>query len=229
MLRFLTYILVAMVMFSSANAQYKTKNVAVFVYDGVDILDIGAPGEILSSIMVSDENKFVSKAFNVYLVSLDNKDLTGKDFMKIRPAYTIYDCPDPDIVVVPGGKIDPLLSNFKFMRWLKYVSLRADKIMGVGSGVMALASSGILDGKQTVINNDFHDVFLREYPNVEIIHHNSFIDSNGIISTVGSANTIEATLQLVSDVIGPASAIAAAKYINYLPWLETSARLNPGK
>ncbi len=226
MLRLIALILAALVCISSVNAQYKTKNVAIFVYDGVDILDIGAPGEILSSIMVSDENKYVSKAFNVYLVSLDNKDCRGKDFFTIQPSYTIYDCPEPDIVILPGGKIEPLLDNNKLIKWLRNASDKSDKIMGIGTGIYALASSGIMDGKQAVIWDYDADTFNKKFPEIEIVPHRHYIDSNNIITVVGSANSIDATLHLVSSITGYASAITAARHINYLPWLETSAKLN---
>lgn len=225
MLRKYLYILIALIFVSSAQAQYKTKNVAIFVYEGVDILDIGAPGEILSNVMVNDDNQFISKAFNVFLVSLDNKKCIGKDFITLQPNYTIYDCPRPDVVIIPGGKIEPLLNSFKFMKWIKYAGTSCEVIMSIGSGTYALASAGLLEGKKATVWEDQFEVFKKGFPEIELIRQVKFTDCNGIITTVGSANSIDASLHIVLKLIGIEAANSAAKYINYQPWFETNVKL----
>src|SRR4051812_45887990 len=75
-------------------AQQKSNlNVAIFLYEGVELLDFAGPGEVFAS----------TNGFQVYTVSVDGKEIRSQGFLTVKPAYSVSNAPPPDIIVFPGG------------------------------------------------------------------------------------------------------------------------------
>ena len=204
------------------NKSVKIRNVAIFVYDGVDILDLAAPGEIFSNVVIqtTDRNKY--KVFNVYLVSLDNKHVKSKGFLSINPNFTVFDCPKPDIVVIPGGEIESMVNNYKFNKWLKYSTPQCCSIIGIGTGTYALANAGLLDDHHAAVWDGADEVFKKAFPNVKLDHNVIFTESENMYTTAGSAGSIELCLHVVRKLYGRYAASNVAEYINYRSWNDSS-------
>src|SRR5687768_11999025 len=89
---------------ASAEPVY-TKNVAIVIYDGVEILDFAGPAEVFAA--AGSQGQFDSQsAFNVYTVSRTRKPVVSQGFIDVTPDYAIEDSPKPDIIVFPGGGSD---------------------------------------------------------------------------------------------------------------------------
>lgn len=208
------------------NKSVEIRNVAIFVYDGVDILDFAAPGEIFSNVVIQTTERNQYKVFNVYLVSLDNKQIKSKGFVNIIPNFTIFDCPKPDIVVVPGGEIENMVNNYKFNKWLKYSTPQCCSIIGIGTGTYALANAGLLDGHHAAVWDGADEVFNKAFPDVELDYKVNFTESNNIYTTAGSAGSIELCLHVVRKLYGNYAASNVAEYINYKAWSDSSDLFN---
>src|SRR5688500_18019926 len=84
------------------------KNVAIFIYDEVELLDFAGPAEVFSA-----------AGFNTYTVSVDGLDLTSQGFLRIKPEYGIQNAPLPDIIVFPGGNSGPSSNDTRVIDWIK--------------------------------------------------------------------------------------------------------------
>ena len=87
--------------------------VAVLLFDGVEILDFAGPGEVFS----------ITEGFEVFTVSLDTEPVNCQNFLTLIPTYSLDDCPAMDILVIPGGKLEPLLEHQKLQCWIRASSL----------------------------------------------------------------------------------------------------------
>src|SRR5687767_14632657 len=87
---------------ASAPRKPYTRNVAIVLYEGVEVLDFAGPSEVFQAAgnigAVGRE-----RAFRVYTVARTRTPLTSQGFLKVVPEYTVDDAPKPDIIVVPGG------------------------------------------------------------------------------------------------------------------------------
>src|ERR1700674_4956692 len=70
-------------------AKNEKKNVAIFLYEGFQIIDFTGPFEVLSY------------TFNVYAVGEKNQPFRASGGMLAMPNYTFDDFPKPDILVIP--------------------------------------------------------------------------------------------------------------------------------
>src|SRR6201999_3961751 len=75
------------------------RNVAIFVHEGVELLDFSGPGEVFAS---TDHRQ----AFDVYTVAADPGEVLSQGFVTIKPQYTFANCPPPDIIILPGGRTE---------------------------------------------------------------------------------------------------------------------------
>ena len=78
------------------NYRRPRKNVAIFVHEGVELLDFAGPAEVFAA-------AGRGRAFNVYTVAVSEGDIVSQGFLTVKPAYTLANCPQPDIIVLPGG------------------------------------------------------------------------------------------------------------------------------
>lgn len=91
-------ILIPVSLFGQAPKPWKKLNVAIFIYDKVEILDFTGPGEVFASANADSED-----AFNVYTVAAAADPILSQGFITVTPQYTIANCPKPDILFCRAG------------------------------------------------------------------------------------------------------------------------------
>lgn len=207
-----------------------TRNVAIVVYEGVELLDFAGPGEVFgaASGFGGDRQR---RAFNVYTVALTKDPITSR-FVRVMPAYSIDDAPKPDVIVIPGGSTGALLDSPKFMAWLAASQASAEVTLSVCTGAFTLSKLGLLDGKQvTTFYNAIPDL-RRQTPKATVVDGRRFVDNGAIITTAGVSAGIDGALHTVARLLGRAVADQTARYMEYRwtpeAYLSTSyAYLNP--
>jgi transcriptional regulator GlxA family with amidase domain len=190
-----------------------TRNVAVVLYEGVELLDFAGPGEVFGAASGFGASK-LERAFNVYTVAI-SKDLLNSRFLKMQPEYSIDDAPKPDVIVIPGGNTDTLLDNPKFMAWLKAVQPKTEVTLTVCTGAFTVAKLGLLDGKQVTTFYGAIDGLRREAPRSVVIDGRRFVDNGSIITTAGVSAGIDGALHTVARLLGRSVADQTARYMEY--------------
>ena len=72
------------------------KNVAIVLFDRVEVLDFAGPFEVFSVCGAHGEHKGI---FNVYTVA-ERTPVTARGGLVVTPDYLLDDCPRPDILIV---------------------------------------------------------------------------------------------------------------------------------
>jgi transcriptional regulator GlxA family with amidase domain len=188
--------------------QPKKKNVAIFIHNGVEILDFAGPSEVFAS----------TEGFNVYTVSLTKEAITSQGFVTVTPNYSLEDCPQPDIVVLPGGNTGPFIQNEPLIRWIKACAEKAEVMLSVCTGAGLLAKAGLLDGKQATTFHNYIDVLQQATPKATILRNTRFVDNGQIITTAGVSAGIDGALHVVAKLKGLAVAQRTAQYMEYDKW-----------
>src|SRR5215212_12131783 len=108
----------------------KKRNVAIVLYEGVELLDFAGPGEVFTH----SGTETGEEAFNVYTVATSTEPLVSQGFLTVKPQYSFDNAPKPDIVVFPGGNVDGLLKDKRGMAWAKATAMNAEIAMSVCNG-----------------------------------------------------------------------------------------------
>jgi putative intracellular protease/amidase/predicted negative regulator of RcsB-dependent stress response len=200
---------VSLMLVAAAFAQtQRQRNVAIFVHEGVELLDFGGPGEVFAA----------TSGFNVYTVAPSEDALISQRFLKVLPAYTIYNCPKPDIIVLPGGATSIPASNDDVIKWVRESAAHTEIMLSVCTGALLLSKAGLLDGKQATTWYGFIDRLQEVTPNAKILRNTRFVDNGQIVTTAGVSAGIDGALRVVTKLKGNDAARATAKYMEYDKW-----------
>jgi putative intracellular protease/amidase len=182
------------------------RNVAIFLYQDVELLDFAGPGEVFSS-----------SGFNTYTVSVDGKTLTSQRFVEINPKFSIDNAPTPDIIVFPGGNSGPSANDPKVRNWIKKSLDNNTQFMSVCTGAFIIAKAGLLNNKR-VTTHWGSTKELARYPSITVMENTRWVDNGFVITTAGVSAGIDGALHFVARIKGIESAKKTAHYMEYDKW-----------
>ena len=191
-----------------------TRNVAIVIWDGAEILDWAGPTEVFAAAAnIAEADR--AKAFNVYTVSKTKEPIVTQGIVHVQPDYSIADAPKPDIVVFPGGAPNAVIGDEAFFTWSKAAITDAEVAVSVCTGAFIIAKAGFLDGKQATTWYGALDEFEKEFPNVRVRRGNRFVDNGKIVTTAGVSAGIDGSLHVVARLLGSYVAGQTAEYMEY--------------
>ena len=91
----------------------RIRNVAIFVHDGVELLDFAGPGEVFAI-----GNNAKGEGFRVYTVNETTEPVKSQGFLTVTPEFTFETCPKPDVIVLPGGSTGRAMRQTKVVDWV---------------------------------------------------------------------------------------------------------------
>src|SRR4051812_44650921 len=102
-------------------------NVAIIIFDAVDVLDFCGPYEVfsLAGRLMMDTNYQDSgpSATNVFTVAQSERLVRARGGLAVKPDYTIENHPAIDVLIVPGGwGTRREADNPALVGWLEQVS-----------------------------------------------------------------------------------------------------------
>lgn len=165
-----------------------TKNVAILIYNDIELLDFCGPYEVFSVA----ERSTIDDLFNVYTVSEFGNYIFTKNGLEVEPKYSILNCPQPDILVIPGGKGSRIeMNNVKILNWIKECEKKCELVLSVCTGALLLANCGLLLDTKVTTHHLSYDLLQKLEPSCEVIKGKKFIDSGKIITSGGISAGID--------------------------------------
>ena len=198
----------------AADAKPYTRNVAIVVYDGVEILDFGGPSEVFAAAGGFGRNG-AERAFRTYTVGPNDKTLISQGFIRLQPEFTIDNAPKPDIIVIPGGQSNNLTGDPKFMAWAKKAIEEAEVTLTVCTGAFVPAKLGVLDNLDVTTYYNAIEGLRREAPKARVHDGRRFVDNGKIVTTAGVSAGIDGSLHVVARLLGRLTAEQTAQYMEY--------------
>ena len=87
----------------------------------------------------------------VHLVWKSREPVTATGGMQILPTMTYADCPQLDLICVPGGTgMNPLLTDAETLDFIRSQAKGARYVTSVCTGALVLGAAGLLKGKRAV-------------------------------------------------------------------------------
>jgi transcriptional regulator GlxA family with amidase domain len=198
----------------------KKRNVAVLLFDDVEVLDFAGPFEVFSVTGKRDG----SDPFNVYSVA-EKPIIRARNNLTITPTYTLQNCPQPDVLVLPGGggkRPDRTLfgtrkekTNQVLLEWIKEKSNNTELILSVCTGALLLANAGLMDGLRATTHHRALEELRGDAPNSTIVSDERIVDNETIIFSGGISAGIDASFHVVKKLLGEAVAKETSVYMEY--------------
>jgi cyclohexyl-isocyanide hydratase len=164
--------------------------IGFLLFPNITQLDLTGPHEVLSKI----------PGAKVHLIwkSLDPVKAVGG--LTLVPDITLADCPQLDLVCVPGGPgMTPLMVDEDILAFLRRQASGARYITSVCTGSLVLGAAGLLEGKKAAT----HWMAMEILPSLGAIPTDARVVIDGKIITGGGVTAgIDFGLQVAAEVAG---------------------------
>jgi len=188
-----------------ARGQDSKPNVAILVYDGVQVDDHTIPFEVFSQFSLNE----------VYTVAKDGGELTTWRGMRILPNYTFADAPEPDVLVLPGGDAGDARADPEIMAWVRRTAASADHVLTICTGTFFLVGTDLLDGARVTTWYERQDELRRAAPEAEVVGDELVVESGKLVTAAGSG--IEGSLHVLAKLHGEAWSEVVRLNLEYEP------------
>ena len=200
------------------------KNVAIVLFDRVEVLDFAGPFEVFSVCGAHGEHKGI---FNVYTVA-ERTPVTARGGLIVTPDYLLDDCPTPDIFLIPGGGgytdsglpfgSRKEMHNPILLDWVKKQNESAELVLSVCTGSLILAEAGLLDGLSATTHWKAIDQLKAVAPKTRVIEDQRWVDNGRVIASAGVSAGIDMSLHVIEKLLGKTVANETARSMEYEHW-----------
>jgi transcriptional regulator GlxA family with amidase domain len=188
------------------------KNVAILIFDEVEVLDFCGPFEVFS---VAGRRGGLAP-FNVYTVAESRGPVAARNDLSVNPAHTLVDCPRTDVLLVPGGYgTRREMHNEALTGWIRERAGEAELVLSVCTGALLLAKAGLLEGLSATTHHGAFGLLREVAPNTSVLESERVVDNGKIILSAGISAGIDMSLYAVGRLLGEEQAAETARYMEY--------------
>lgn len=187
------------------------KTVGIMVFDGVDELDFVGPLDVFSYAMGWGRNG------RVLTVGPRRTTFQGVNGLRFTASHDFSDCPQIDVMVVPGGHgVDSLLADKMVLDWVANVARSAQWICSVCTGAFVLQAAGLTEGRRITTHSGMTDR-LRTANKGTVVEGERFVSDGNVVTAAGVSAGIDMSLWVVGQIYGPDHAKAVQSNLDYNP------------
>ena len=194
----------------SAATPARPRNLAILVFEGVQIIDYTAPWEVFGHAHVND-----GQAFEIYTVAPTPGPITTAMGMSVNPKYTFANAPKADVLLLPGGNVNAHVNDPRVKKWVQETARDAEIVLSVCNGAFFLAAAGLLDGLEATTFAGMIDDLQAAAPKARVVRDKRFVDNGKIVTSAGLSSGIDGALHVIEKLFGKGHAQVAATALEY--------------
>jgi transcriptional regulator GlxA family with amidase domain len=192
---------------SKSERKLPDRHAVMFVYDGVQVLDVAGPAQALST--ANEEG--ATPQYNLRLCALSAGTVTTASGFGIT-AESVPRSGNVDTIFIPGGPgVHRLRQRADTISTLARLCRRARRICAICTGAFMLAEMGMLANRTAVTHWRSCGRLAREFPDINVDPEPLFVHDGDIWTTAGVTAGIDLTLSLIEGDHGAALASRVAR------------------
>ena len=195
-----------------------SKNVGIFLFDNVEVLDFAGPFEVFSTASRVNARMHPGAVplFKVFTVALSTQSISARGGLQIVPEKDFSSHAPLDILIVPGGIVTEELKKDAVIQWIRRVGTQHTELLAsVCTGAFLLAKAGFLDGKRATTHwEDIADLRIM-FPSVTVEEKTRWVDEGHVITSAGISAGIDMALHLVARIAGEELALNTARQMEF--------------
>jgi cyclohexyl-isocyanide hydratase len=172
-------------------------DVGLLVFPNVQQLDLTGPYEVFASMPDT----------RVHLIWKEIAPITSATGLILTPTMIFADCPQLDVICVPGGGgVNALLGDGEVLAFIRKQAASARYVTSVCTGSLVLGAAGLLKGKRAASHwnaVDFLPAFGAVPVNARVVEDGNLITAGGVTSGIDFGLTIAARIagQAAAEII----------------------------
>ena len=196
------------------------RNVGIFVFDGVEVLDFAGPFEVFSRTRlapgIDSRRSHETAPFEVFTVAATAGIVTATGGLRIEPRYSFETAPLIDLLVVPGGfGTRALATDSATLTWIRGVAEHSERLTSVCTGALLLAAAGLLHDRPATTHWGALDLLAQIDPSVRIERDVRFVHDGAVTTSAGVSAGIDMAIDVVRRMFGDDVAADVVRYMEY--------------
>jgi transcriptional regulator GlxA family with amidase domain len=188
------------------------KLVGIIVFDQMTAADLMGPVETFSRSTISTGGSRHLRCYQVVTIGLSSKPCVTESSIAIKPQVDMERAPALDTLIIPGGSgiHNPKL-NKQIGKWVIAHARTIRRIAALGTGIYALAATGLLDGRRVVSHWRFAKDVASRFPRLRVNPSNLFIKDDSFYTCPGGISAVDFSLALIEEDYGRRVALGLAR------------------
>ena len=188
------------------------KNIGIIVFDDTELMDFAGPYEVFS--VANELNDY--QLCRTFTFSESSDKIKSVNGLYVIPDYTVDNCPDIDILIIPGGiGTKKILENDKILAFIEDRCKKSNFTFSVCSGARILAKIGLLRNRKFITHHEVISDILQIDPSAVLQRDVRFVDEGKILTSAGISAGIDLSLYMVEKLFGKDTADKTAAYMEY--------------
>jgi putative intracellular protease/amidase len=185
----------------------KRLSVAVVLFEGFELLDVFGPLEMFG---------LLPEQFEIFLVAQSGDIVASSQGPKSLIDYRFDNCPEFDILLVPGGRgTRREVDNPIMLAWLQSQAQTAQYVTSVCTGSALLARAGLLDGRHATTNKAAFEWVASQSERVDWQKQARWVEHDNFFTSSGVSAGIDMSLALIAQLSGQETAEQVATWAEY--------------
>ena len=191
--------------------RHKTREVVLFAFDGVQLLDVAGPAQVFATASELSGNGAVPP-YRVTVVSLAGGPVTTSAGIAVVTDRAAAGKRPIDTLIVAGGPgVAAAAADERAIAWIKSSAAGARRYCSVCTGAFLLAATGLLSGKRAVTHWRACAELARRYPDIHVEADPIFVEDGAVWTSAGVTAGIDLALALVERDLGRRMALQVAQ------------------
>ena len=162
--------------------------IGFLLFPQVQQLDLTGPYDVLASL----------PDVQVHLIWKDLAPVTASTGLVLQPTCRFADCPDLDVLCIPGGSgVGPLMEDAQTLAFIQAQATKVRYLTSVCTGALVLGAAGLLKGKRATTHWAYHSLLgLQGAIAVQerVVRDGNLLTGGGITAGIDFALTLAAAL-----------------------------------
>lgn len=186
------------------------RTIGIVLFEDAEELDWAGPWEVLTMACM-DGDRVVTVAEHLGPIRCAKG-------LRVLVDHTFDDCPDLDVVVVPGGHgTRTEMKNSVLLSFLTEQATGAEWTTSVCTGSFVLWAAGLLDGKRATTHWAHIDELRSHAPDLDVDPDERWVVDGNVVTAAGVSAGIDMALWLVGQLYDEDHARATQSFIQYDP------------
>ncbi|MFE5117455.1 GlxA family transcriptional regulator [Dietzia sp. NPDC055340] len=190
--------------------------IAIHVFDDMTMFHLAAPLLVFGEVT----RLGLAQGWEVVTWSMDGRAVRTTEGVVLDDLAGPESVEDADLLVFPAWPAELPVPDPQLLGLVRDVHERGGGVAGLCLGAYPVVGSGVLDGRTVVTHWGGADELALRYPAVQVRSSDLYIDHGDVITSAGTASSLDACLHIVRMRLGATAAAAVARHIVVAPHRE---------
>lgn len=184
-----------------------TPSVAVIAFENFSSFHLSVPCMIFGNILPGHP------LFDLKVCTADPGPVHSEHGLQLNTTHGVEAIAEADIVVVPGWSDPAIPPSAALTEALRAAHARGAQVVGLCLGTYVLAYAGLLDGRRAATHWEYEQDFVSRFPQVQLDLNVLYVDNDRLITSAGTAASMDCCLYLTRQHHGSSIANKIARRV----------------